>query len=103
MFSLVPVANEQREVIGWRVEGHEDFGAGVDTNTSEATSCFLEEQGGVIVEAADLIFHFEVVRPTAACLDGAVGAAHPILPCIPAKLNPIPAIHSSSSRDRSTL
>ena len=87
---LVPVPNKYYKISCGRGKRTGNVTAGVYTNTAKSSSCFLKQQGGVVVVASDLVFHFEVVSPTSARLDRTVGPRYPVLPSVLPLLNPVP-------------
>jgi hypothetical protein len=87
----VPVADEDREVVGRRVEGDRDQVTAVDADEPVGARRPLHAGAGVIEEAADLVLGLPVVREVGVGLDRAHGAQHAVLPRVLPLLDPVPA------------
>lgn len=77
---LVPITDEEGEVIGGGGEGHGDARPAQDPDAPEAAGRLVEGQGREVEEAADLVLEMHHVGEVLPGWDGAVGPRDAILP-----------------------
>lgn len=85
-----PVTHKESNVAIWGVKRHRDDRPVVDGESSVPSCCALEEDGGEVEEAPDLVLDLELISPIPPSWDRTVRTANSILPTIFPLLHAIP-------------